>query len=262
MTQREGRGGGDGRVPLTQEDIDEGAPSRRSAGRRARRRTETPAALGPLLRFLKLFADLVTPTNVVLLVGVAIVGVTGLLGGWTAIEERPDVVPELATGEAAQTGPFAITVERALWDPDPSEFGLPDTGDALLVVRAQVENTHGSWIDATVLASALTGRLPGVALVPQSGLYANSLTTDGSIGTPTLRRAVDLQYAATVQPAPAQAYWFVWELPADTPRTDRVDLEFNSQNWRASALDGHHLWTDRALLARQTVDVETDGRTS
>ena len=231
-------------------------PGNRRAGEAAR------SALPPLLKFLKLFADLVTPTNVLVLLGLVIIGVTALLGGWGAIGQQSRDVPAVAAGETAHTGPFDITVREALWAGDSGALSLPDQGSALLVVRATVENTHGTWVDAVVLADALSGRLPGVDLTPQSGLFANSRTTDGGIGTPTLRRAVDLQYASTIQPGLPQDYWFVWELPSDTQRSESLDLTFHAQTWRASSLDGHHFWTDRVLAAHQEIAVEADGEVS
>ncbi|MGO3797071.1 MAG: hypothetical protein ACTJGR_08135 [Pauljensenia sp.] len=242
----------------TREGVQDSSRQERAPGVSARSRRVT----GALVRFLRLFADMVTPTNVAVLAGLAVIGVTGILGGWKAIEEQPQDVPVVADGETVRTGPFDITVRQAMWAQDPGAFGLPDQGDALLVLRATVENTHGSWVDAYVLADALSGSLPGVDLVPQSGLFANSRATDGGIGTPTLRRAVDLQYASTVQPGLSQDYWFVWELPPDTQRTSHLDLTFHSQTWRASSLDGHHFWTDRVLIGHQEIVVDTDGEVS
>ncbi|GEM_PF-1090381 len=236
-----------------------GPGSTPDAGGVPRTPARPPRPPGTLVRFLRLFADMVTPTNVAVLVGLAIIGVTGILGGWQAIEEQPQDVPVVADGETVRTGPFAITVRQAMWAQDPGDFGLPDQGEALLVLRATVENTHGRWVEAYVLSDALSGSLPGVDLVPQSGLFANSRATDGGIGTPTLRRAVDLQYASTIQPGLTQDCWFVWELPPDTQRTTHLDVTFHSQTWRASSLDGHLFWTDRVLSGHQEVLVDADG---
>ncbi|WP_187995047.1 hypothetical protein [Schaalia sp. JY-X159] len=210
-------------------------------------------------RFFKLFSDLASPANLTILAGLALILVTGVFGGWNAADAQPETTPRASSSEAVSARPFTISISDSFWTSDPSPLPGGFQEAAFFVVKARVVNTTESWIQAPLLSQAITATIPNTDLQPQSGLWSNALVSDGSMGGPTAYRVIDLQSARAFQPALEQEYWLVWELPPDTPRSPQVQLQYFSHTWRASSLDGGFFWTDRSLVAVQSLSAAVEG---
>ncbi len=278
----EGAASGGGRVepdPATGAPAEPGPPSPMAMEEQTGE--EKPAPLW--LRVVKLFSDLVSPTNVAIVAGLVVIGLTAAFGGLDASAEDREVLPVVADGEAAAADPFTLTVDRAFWSPDGGGLLVwSPEGTETLVVRAHVESSADSAVSAFELRRSVGAILPGVdpasggttvgtdgagEIDPAGGLTEDAESGAGSPGgdatvglMPTsVYRAVDGQQTGAVQPGMPQDYWLVWELPADVGRPSEVQVVYSGATWRASSLDGGFYWADRTGTSTQTLDVEPDG---
>lgn len=206
-----------------------------------------------IMKFFRLFSDLLTVKNVVLLAALALVALTGFFGGWEPATTEGTLA--LEEGDTAQADPLAITAGEALWTSDPGPLGFANPENVYLLLRAHVDSSHAEAIPAPIVQRAVTGFL-SEPLEAQPGLWSNSYVDDGSLGTPNIYRVIDDHRARGVQPNLPQEYWFVWELPATTPAEATVEFHFFSHTWRKSSLEDTHIWADRTLAATQVLTAQ------
>lgn len=212
---------------------------------------QSPTPLAHALRFFRLFADLLNVKNVTLLATLALIAVSGLLGGWSTATATSSEIAVIDDGDDAPVAPFTLRIAEAFWSDDPGPFGFPGES-TFLFLRAQVASNHEEAIPANVLTAALTAFLE-VPPPQLPGWYSNSVTSDDSIGTPTAYRAIDGHPARGVQPGITQEYWFVWTLPHTTTKQAEIEMHLYSHTWRKSSLEDAHIWADRTLIATQTI---------
>lgn len=214
---------------------------------------------GTLAKFIKLFADLVTPVNLLILAGLAIILVTGMTSGWDAVDGEDQEIPVAELGDEVNAHPFLITVHDTAWVDDPAPlFGSGET-EAMFVARVTVKNATNEPVAANLLTNAVTARIPEIPLEPQPGLFSNMVVDDGSFGRPEVTRVIDGNASRAIQPALVNEYWLLWRLPIDTPREAALTLEFSEHTWRASSLDGGEYWTDRTLTMIHPVTARVGG---
>ena len=117
-------------------------------------------------------------------VGAVALAISGAFGGWAPVQTSYD---EATFGEAVETGPLDVSVERIRAIDTMSPFASPDEGNRLLVVVATVRNptdepvhhitltqemdieVAGAERDAVGLGD-LARREPGEALVGQDAI--------------------------------------------------------------------------------------------
>lgn len=212
-----------------------------------------------VLRFFRLFSDLLTPKNITLLAGLLLVAVTSLFGGWEAVAADETEIPEFEAGDVVPVAPFEVTSYEVFWADDLAPLTSAWQDTTFLAMRINLAQTTQQVIYTYILSEAVTARIPGVELSPQEGLWSNSNVTDGSLGRPRVYRAVDFNMSRSIQPNLSQEYWLVWELPPETERVPELVFEFYSHTWRQSALDRGYAWFDRTLVATQVTQVAAAG---
>ncbi len=214
---------------------------------------------GTLAKFFKLFADLVTPVNLLIVAGLAVILVTGLTSGWDAVEAEDEEIPVAALGDEVNAHPFLITVHDTAWVDDPTPlFGSSET-EAMFVARVTLQNATNESVPTGIVTDSVNARIPDTPLEPQPGLFSNMVVSDGSFGKPEVTRVIDGKPSRAIQPALVNEYWLMWRLPVDTPREASLNLEFSEHTWRASSLDGGEFWADRTLTAIHPVTARVGG---
>ena len=210
------------------------------------------------IRFLKLFADLITVRNVAILAGIVLVGVSGLTGGLGAAEDTEDGIPHLPAGHSAQANPFTVSVNELFWSDTVDDLYFSSPTSTYLIAKVDVESSFPEFVYVGTLQEAVTATLEGYTFDLPEG-WGLGQAAPGTVGRAMVFRAIDNIQTRDIQPAMPQEYWMVWELPGDTPHVDAATMRFTSLTYRRSSMDRQMLWTDPVISALQTLSIAASG---
>lgn len=186
-------------------------------------------------------SDILTPTRLLVLLGVVLLVPVGLLGGFDAA--ATEETPVVAVGDTVKVAPFSLTVTAARYADALPPIAPTQDGTKYVFLAVEVTNTSASPVSSTTLTDAVATDL-------------QVATYDGSGGTairPSVYRTEDSLSASTYPPDVMVPSVLVWQVDAETALPDAVVVSLRGQTWRASSLDGGMGWRDPSAAA--TLDV-------
>lgn len=198
----------------------------------------------------ELVSDVLTPSRILVLVGLIAVLIVGLVGGWDSVAEVDEALPTATPSAVTNAAPFELTVKRARHGLELPPVALARDGQRYLFVTVDVTNTADQPVPASVLADAVTIDAEGLPMAGEEPL------------APTVFRVNDGLPAKALQPGVATPTVLVWAQDAAAALPDEVAITLHSHTWRASAATGGEGWMDTTALAALTVPLEPLGEAS
>jgi hypothetical protein len=199
-------------------------------------------------RFLALFWDLAKPQYVALLIGLVVLAIVSLSGGWNSIEAGPAAVRPTPPGSPLTATPFTITVKKALWT-EASVKGLiyAEEGVRSLMVSVEITNFTPEPVSTLTLGNAFR--------IDSEGLVRFGKPAPAAKVGPTMKRAADFRLATYAQPNLPTRLVLIWEQSTTLDPPTQVVVTVRKHTWRASALAGGMDWFDAADTATVTLPV-------
>jgi hypothetical protein len=192
--------------------------------------------------------DVAKPQYLALLIGLVVLGVIGLSGGWSSVEGSSDTVRSASVGTSVTANPFTVTVKKALWTED-SIKGLiyAEPGVRSLMVSVEVTNTASDPVSTLTLGNTFR--------IGAEGLIRFGKEVPSAKAGPVLMRAADFKSATYAQPDLPTRLILIWQQSDRIPPPSNVVVTLRKHTWRASVLGGGMDWFDTTEVATITLPV-------
>lgn len=166
-------------------------------------------------------------------IGVLLVAISGLFGGFDAAAEKPTAV-----NEAIDAGPWKVTITGARLVGELPPMHLSDAKNLWVVVLATVEIT----MDDTFMGLDKT-----IQLAPTPGIKAKPSKTDAGVPFQPTTGVVLMRDATIVNrlnPGMPEKLAFFWELESGAPIPTEVKVYIGFRRFRQDGLSGRMAWMD------------------
>src|SRR5690606_27691334 len=110
-------------------------------------------------------SDILTPQRLVLGLGVLVLGVVGLLGGWGTVSDAVEDTPVVDVDAVFVAAPFEITVTRARAFDELDQAFYAEEGFRYIAVMADITNTTDQPVPASVLADSIGLEVQGLRTI-------------------------------------------------------------------------------------------------
>lgn len=203
-----------------------GTPSPGGATRAPLVEGEEPEAT-PLERAKRgwdLVSDLFSPLNVLALIGLLIIGVIGLVGGWGEATASAKDVPVVQPDQPITAAPFEITVQRARTASEFKPIALKDPEFRYLFLVVKVTSSSEIPVPAYVLSKAIKVDAAGL----QTGRKASG---ESYVMTPEVYRMIDSLRATTLQPGLTYDLVLSWKQRQSEPVPTTLSVAVASQTY-------------------------------
>lgn len=202
-----------------------------------------------------MFAEVATPTNIVVFAVALVLLLVGALGGWQRVRAAEVEVPVVKAGEAVDAAPFRVTIQD-VWSAEQSpSFLLPWKGKRVVMVRGAVKSTATGPLTAMDdFGQLLRVDLPGcsTALAPRPAEDCKPTEVQRTTDLTTMD---DLGRVVTLQPGVPMGFVAVFLQDASQPAPTRVQVTIRSQTHRRSSLEDAMIWADPVPVGRVLLDV-------
>lgn len=190
-----------------------------------------------------LVSDILSPTRLLVLLGVLVLVPLGLFGGFDAMAQEE--LPTVKADTLVDLAPFTLMVTAARYGDELTPVAYPEDGVRYLFLAVEVTNTTDEPVSAGVLAQAVGVDIAGL------------MTTEGATtATPTVYRTEDALSARVYSPGVVVPTVVTWHLDATEPLPEEVTVTFHTQTWRASVLDGSWGWRDPEAARTMTLPLQ------
>lgn len=192
----------------------------------------------------ELVSDVLTPQTLLILLAAAIIGVTGLFGGWNNVATAERALPTLAPSATTTASPFALAAEKGVWFAEQKGAGLyPRPGVRYVMVSLRVTNLTKEPLWTATLNHALVPQLEGRE---QSGSQP---------APPQILQVDDAQALQVLQPGLPYHLVVVWTQQDTAPAPTQLTIDVASHTFRVSSIDAAQDWRDPEAQASVTVPI-------
>lgn len=189
------------------------------------------------------------PQYFALLIGLVVLAVIGLSGGWNSVEGGgTDSLLSASADSPVTARPFTVTVRKALWTEE-SIKGLiyAEPGVRSLMVSVEVTNTASDPVGTLTLGDTFR--------IDAEGLIRFGKEVPAAKAGPILMRTADFQSATYAQPDLPTRLILIWQQSTRLPPPSSVVVTLRKHTWRASVLGGGMDWFDTTDVATLTLPV-------
>lgn len=201
--------------------------------------------------------------HVVIGIGAILLLLTAPFGGWATVRTEAPTIATIAPGEEFTAGPLRVTLERAVWNTDPSTaLSASQVGGYLLLVGT-IRSTDDEMVSGDVMQNFV--RLTGLTNLVKSPIDQPTRDENGVItkDVPTVpaRDATyyvlaidDESLVSTVGYGLTYRVVIAFQAKGDAPPTS-VTVDTFDWTWRQSRIDQQMLWLDRTRAGQVTLPV-------
>lgn len=174
---------------------------------------------------------MLSPTRLLVLLGVVLIVPLGLIGGFDAVasSELPTAEPDTVI----HVEPFDVTLTAARYGEELVPAVYADEGITYLFVAVVVTNTTALPVSSTILAEGFALTAGDLELIPWTGTR-----------NPRVYRTEDALSAKVYSPDVEVPSVVVWRVDSSVTLPDQVTVTLNTHVWRESSLDGSPGWRD------------------
>lgn len=201
--------------------------------------------------------------HVVVGAGLLLLLLTAPFGGWATARPTTPAERVLSPGERFTAGPLQVTLERAVWNTDPSTSFSPSTVGGYLLLVGTIRSTDAEMVPGEVMQGLL--RVTDLDNLVKSPLDSPVLDDDGTVvrdvpvvpaeqATYGIYSVEDQSLVSTIGYGLTYKVVLVLQAKGTTPPTS-VTVRTFDWTWRESRIDRQMLWLDRVPAARLTLPV-------
>lgn len=203
--------------------------------------------------------------QVVIGIGLVLLLLTAPFGGWRAAPKAAAApVVELEPGQKFTAGPLEVTLDRAVWNPDPAK-GIPVSKvGGYLMVLGTVRSSDPEMVAGDVMNGFV--RVTDLRNLVKAPFAQPLPDADGTLQPVPVVPAAEATYvpysAADATALPTVGYGLTYEIAlifetkGSTPPTS-VTLQTYDWTWHASKIDRQFRWHDQRAEGRVTLPVTT-----
>lgn len=206
-------------------------------------------------KYLSMFSEVATPSNLVIFVVALGLLAVGALGGWERVRAEAVELPALEAGKPVNASPLRITVQDVWQTTQPPKAIFSSKGERIYMVRGAVRSEHGEPAPPSeTLVRMLTAQLPGCQLfgTPRDEQVCKASL---SLRTHDLDDAASLQRMGDLQPGVPQGFVLVFSQNPKAPALQMMVLTASSMTHRTSSLEETKIWADETPIGTLTLPV-------
>lgn len=193
--------------------------------------------------------DVLSPTFIAVTIGLVVLVVVGLFGGWErAAAGRDTSLPTSTPDTPVQVDPFQITPLTARWATSLEPIAYAEPGKRYIMATFKVTNTSDLPVDIPLFKEAVTIDVEGLDAV---------VTPEGSIVRPYgVFRIDDGLPQTALQPGLEQKLVVIWRQDESAPLPKEMTVTLASHTYRVSMLGTGKSWLDATPAVEIALPVE------
>jgi hypothetical protein len=201
--------------------------------------------------------------HIVVGAGSVLLVLTAPFGGWATARTDTVAVRQLAPGQRFTAGPLQVTLDRAVWNTDPStSFSASEVGGYLMLVgtirSTDAEMVAGDVMHGFVRLTGLTNLVKSPNDSPveddQGVVVKDVPTVPAEEATYSIYSVDDESLVSTVGYGLTYKVVLVFQAKGSQPPAS-VDVRTYGWTWRESRIDRQLLWLDRVQEGRLSLPV-------
>lgn len=204
------------------------------------------------------FSLLLSPALILALIGIVVLGVVGIFGGWERATARAaEELPTAAVDEAVQVDPLSAKILGAAWATR-LEGALPEEeGSRYLLLVTELTNTTGEPVHQSNFHKQFTLDVEGLATTPVDPEAAEKGEPEAPrTSPPSNLRVLDSLSQPALQPDLPTQLVLVWKQDDSQPVPRELTVTLHGMTFRESSLGMGADWRDETPAATVTVPVK------